>query len=317
MGALALLVVAGAAVAAVDDRDGDREAAGGGTEVERSKGDEFTARDQAAPAPASPSAASAGGTAGGGAASGATGEEAGAGTASAALPEVGPRIVKRAELRIEVARRGLARAISEASSIATRLGGFVAASSTSDAGDDGASGTVTVRVPADRFDQARRELAGLGKVKGEEQSGQDVTGQLVDFDARLRSLQAQEEALRTLLGRARTVGEVLEVQGRLFDVRTQIEQLQAQRAQLADAADLSTITLRAFEPGAPLLREEEPEPSNELVRAFERAWDGAVAVVAGMIVVVGYVLPLALLAGLVWGVARLRRGRLAGAPAAQ
>jgi hypothetical protein len=194
-----------------------------------------------------------------------------------------------------------------------RYDGFVASSSKADEGDS-ATGTLTIRVPASHFDDARRELAGLGKVKGEQLSGEDVTGQLVDYDARITSLQAQEDALRTLLGRATRVGEVLEVQGQLFNVRQQIEQLKAQRAQLNDAAELSTITIRLFEPGAPSI-ETRPEPSKGLAHDLERAWDGAIAVIGGMVIVVGYLTPIALLALLVWALSRLRRVRVPDAAA--
>src|SRR5207247_73958 len=114
------------------------------------------------------------------------------------------------------------------------------ANPTTDAGgSDGASWSRTVRVPAASFDNARRDLRALGKVETESIRGEDVTGQLVDFDARIRSLQAQEDALRTLMGRANQVGEILQIQNQLFDVRQQIEQLQAQRGQLARPGGVS------------------------------------------------------------------------------
>ena len=134
-------------------------------------------------------------------------------------------------------------------SIAAAHGGFVAASSTSSV-DKARAGDLTVRVPSDRFDAARRDLAALGKVEYQALRGEDVSGQLVDYDARLKSLTAQEEALRGLLGKATAVGEVLQVQNSLFDVRQQIEQLSAQKQNLEQAASLATIQVSVFEPGA-------------------------------------------------------------------
>lgn len=222
-------------------------------------------------------------------------------------PPAGAKIVKRAELRVQVRRHALRRAFDEAATIAGRLGGYVASSSTSNGSEDDkqpATGTLTIRVPADRFDAARHDLGRLGTVKGEQLNGDDVTGQLVDLDARIRNLGAQEQALQTLLGRATRVGEVLEVQGQLFGVRQQIEQLQGQRAQLDDAAMLATITVSIFEPGAPLVLRE-PAAERGLARDLHRAWYAAMAVVGGTLVVIGVLVPLALLALLGWLVARL------------
>jgi hypothetical protein len=223
--------------------------------------------------------------------------------ASAAVPDAdaaGPRIVKKADLTIDVRRNALRTAVDRATSIAERRGGYIASTAVS-RGNEGSSGTLIVRVPAAQFDAARRELSALGTVKDERLSGDDVTAQLVDYAARITSLRSQEDALRTLMGRANTVGEVLQVQGQLFDVRQQIEQLQGQQKALADAADFATITMRLAEPGAPGRDQTATaEPRTGLARSVERAWDAAVAVVGASIVVVGVAVPLAALALLAW-----------------
>ncbi len=229
-------------------------------------------------------------------------------TVPGATPVPGsPRIVRSGELRVNVGKKGFDAAFDRVASIASAHGGFVAGSSTSTVGE-ARSAEITVRVPADRFDAARRDLAALGKVEHQALRGEDVSGQLVDYDARLKSLNAQEEALRGLLGRATAVGEVLQVQTSLFDVRQQIEQLTAQKQNLEQAASLSTLQVSVFEPGAGF----DPRPVDDdkgLAHAFERAADGAVAVVGGMIVVVGWSIPVVALGLVIWGASRLFRRR--------
>jgi hypothetical protein len=222
-----------------------------------------------------------------------------------------PRVVRTADLRVKVGKGGFGVAFDRVASIAAANGGFVSSSSTSTA-EDARSGQVTVRVPADRFDAARQGLGALGEVEEQSIRGEDVSGQLVDYDARLKSLQAQEDALRVLVGQAKAVGEVLQVQSSLFTVRQQIEQLKAQKANLEQSASLSTIQVALFEPGAAaVVRPAEDDRS--LARSFEQAVDGMLAVVGGMIVVVGWLVPVAVLGLLVWGGSRLLRRR----PAAQ
>jgi hypothetical protein len=218
-----------------------------------------------------------------------------------------PRVVRTADLRVKVGKGGFGPAFDRVASVAAANGGFVSSSTTS-SHEDARSGELVVRVPADRFDTVRQSLSGLGEVESQSIRGEDVSGQLVDYEARLRSLQAQEDALRVLVGQAKAVGEVLQVQSSLFDVRQQIEQLQARKANLEQATTLATIQLSLFEPGAAsVTRPVDDRPS--LARSFEQALDGMVSVVGGMIVVVGYLVPVAVLGLVLWGGSRVFRRR--------
>jgi len=228
-----------------------------------------------------------------------------------------PRVVRIADLRVKVTKGGFGAAFDRVAALAAANGGFVSSSSTSSSmasNDDARSGELTVRVPADRFDSVRQSLSGLGEVESQSLRGDDVSGQLVDYEARLKSLQVQEDALRVLTGQAKAVGEVLQVQSSLFSVRQQIEQLKAQKANLEQATSLATLQLSLYEPGALAVVRPGDEPS--LARSFEQAVDGMVAVVGGIIVVVGYLVPVAVLGFLGWAGARvLRRRPVPQAPA--
>ena len=234
-------------------------------------------------------------------------------------PEVGPKIVKTADLSLSIAKGKFGGAFAEASRIATANGGFVVSSSTSSNGfvpgpiplDDASAqpapqaraqsdtraraGQLTIRVPAAKFDSTRAALSGLGDVENETINGQDVTSQLVDMNARITSLKAEEAAFQTLLGKATAIGDVLQIQDQLFDVRTQIEQLQAEQANLDDQATFSTITVSMYEPGVVFTPTPEPEQSI-LSKAWDDATGGALNVLGGMVVVLGYAVPLAALA---------------------
>ncbi len=186
--------------------------------------------------------------------------------------------------------------------MAAAAGGFVASSTSQGAGDDNRSASVVVRVPAAAFESTRSALARLGTVRSRELRGEDVSSQLVDLEARLRNLRSTEEALRLLMTKATSVGETIEVQRQLSDVRGQIEQLAAQQAHLADAAAMSTISVGLVEPGA--VGPSEPSP---LAEAVARAVAGTQWVVVAIVVAAGYLFPLVLLAGLV--ALALRAGR--------
>ena len=239
------------------------------------------------------------------------------GTGTGTVAPTGPRIVRNADIAVRVGKGRFGPAFDRVASIAAANGGYVTSSTTSTSGGSGRSapprsGQLTVRLPSERFDDTRRALGQLGTVEQESLRGEDVSGQLVDQDARLRSLQAQEDSLRTLLSKATGVSDVLQVQNALFAVRQQIEQLQAQQTQLDQSATLATIQVSVYEPGASPIGQPEPLPATGLAHDLDRARDGAVAVLGGMIVVLGWLVPVAAVGGLVWGGLRLRRR--AGAP---
>ena len=237
--------------------------------------------------------------------------------AAAPLPQgIGaPKVIKTAVIEIEVGEGRFDAAFTKVPSIAAALGGFVASStSTSSQAGDGetdetrqAAGSAVLRVPADQFEAARTELLKLGELRSQQVEGEDVSAQLTDLDARLRNLRSQEEAIRLLMTRAKTIGETIEVQRQLGSVREQIEQLAAEQARLGDAVALSTLTVNLAEPGAAARIESEPSPLAEAVREALR---GAQNVLAGTIVTLGYLLPLALLLAAGWMIARPIRTRL-------
>jgi hypothetical protein len=107
------------------------------------------------------------------------------------------------------------------------VGGYIEASE--GGGQDSSSGTLTIRVPAARFDQARAEIRKLGlRIESENAGAQDVTRQYVDQDASLRNLKAEETQYLAIMKQATTVKDMLAVSQQLSNVRGQIEQQQAE-----------------------------------------------------------------------------------------
>lgn len=311
--AVVLLLVLGAFVGFVgsDTDDAARPVAGSGTEDAASFSNESLDQDMssgAADVGASSGALLADGAGGGTAPAPAPAPPAPA-PAPSSVPGAQPKIVKNAVVRLEIAKDGFRKAFDSASRVAGAHGGFVVSSESSTESDADSHGVLVLRVPAASFDAVRAELGGLGEVKNEHLTGQDVGGQIVDTDARIRSLQAQEESLRTLMSKAKTIGETVEVQGHLTQVRQQIEQLSGEKARLEDAAALATIRVELFEPGAAVKKEAPKGEPSPLRKAVTKAVSGAETVAAGTIIVLGWAIPLTVLAAVLWLAARPFRRR--------
>ncbi len=223
---------------------------------------------------------------------------------AAQVPLAGPRIVKTATLTLEVGKGAFDRAFQQATLVAGGHGGYVSTSQISH--DRERSGLLMVRVPAAQFEATLGELRGLGRLKEEQVSGEDVTSQFVDLQARLRNWRAQESVLLRLMAGSRSIDDSLKVQGQLQAVQLQIEEITGQLRQLSNQSDLATISLSIRE--APLVG---AKPGLTFALAWKRGLHGLRVTAARLLVGLGYIAPFALIglaALLGWaGVRRVRR----------
>jgi hypothetical protein len=247
------------------------------------------------------------------AASGASGYAADQAVTSSPISLTGPKIIRTADLQVRVKRGSFSTAIDRATSIATGVGGFVSTTSTSSFAKGDASGELTLRVPADRFDDVRKALGRLGTLESLEVGGNDVGGQLVDLDARLKTLRAEEGSLDVLLGQARDIGQILQVRDRLTGVRTEIEQLAGQQAALKDQVALATVHVSLHESAAKVTTTKAKDDGTAFGDSVRTAVDAMVAVVGGMVIVLGVALPFLVLALLALPFLLRRRRRAIGA----
>ena len=126
-------------------------------------------------------------------------------------------------------------------------GGF-AVTSQVNGGADAVSATLSVRIPAHKFEEVRTQIRKLGlRVEGESFEAQDVTKQYFDQEARLRNLRAQEQQYLGILRKAATVKDTLEVSDKLNEVRGAIEERHAEFEALSKQVETVAIniTLRA------------------------------------------------------------------------
>lgn len=200
------------------------------------------------------------------------------------------------ELRVE----DYDRARGALTAAARERGGFVSNANErrhTATGGNYTTGTVTYRVPADEYESFLATVNETGAVVSAQQNTEDVTDQLVDLDARLRTLRAQRDRLRELYQQANDTEEVIAVERRLSEVQTQIERAEARKASLERQVALSTVTveLREPRPGAP------PEGAwydTPLVEAFFASVNGVVVTVRALAVATAYAAPYLLAFGL-------------------
>ncbi|MCB0195857.1 MAG: DUF4349 domain-containing protein [Anaerolineae bacterium] len=131
--------------------------------------------------------------------------------------------------------------------MASEMGGFISGSNVYESGDV-LRGSITVRVPADRYQDTLAQLREMAiRVERENSTTQDVTEEFTDLQARKTNLEFTEEALQQLLEERQRVGstsDILEVYRELTSIRGQIEQIEGRLRYLANQSALSTITIQ-------------------------------------------------------------------------
>jgi Domain of unknown function (DUF4349) len=219
----------------------------------------------------------------------------GLGASSSILPQpiqLPSAVIKTADISIQVPHGKFQAGVDNAGAIAGRFGGYVSQSLIASAAQH--SGRVVMRIPAVHFRAALTAIRKLGlKVLSQNVTGQDVTQEFIDLNARLVNLHAQEQVMLRLMNRAQTISESVYVQSQLSRVQLQIEELTGRALYLRNRTALSTITVEVSEAGG--VKPAPPHHASTLWKAGARSLHTAVAVVAAVIVGAGFVVPAAVL----------------------
>ena len=149
------------------------------------------------------------------------------------------KIVRTGSLNLEVADIG--KSLDEIAAIASQYNGYVV-SSNQRGDDDSPSGSISIRVPADKFNDALQKLKTLAtKVTYENTNSQDVTEQYMDLTAQLKNYEATEAQYLELLKKADNVTDILEVQKELSNVRGNIERTKGRIQYIERTSDMSLV----------------------------------------------------------------------------
>ena len=206
-------------------------------------------------------------------------------------------------------------AMKQVQAVARNLGGRTSGSE-SWLSDDQLYARLTIRVPAEKFEDAMAQLRDLAiEVNRESANSEDVTDQYVDLASRLRHLEAKEAELLDFLNEAEDTESVLAVYEHLAEAQAEIEQVKGRMAYLEQLSAMATITVELYpEQAAPTVIEEQWKPGFTLRNAARALVNTLEALANGIIWFAIYLLPVLLLialpiAAVVWSVRRWRRRR--------
>ncbi|GAA4021948.1 DUF4349 domain-containing protein [Hymenobacter glaciei] len=212
-------------------------------------------------------------------------------------------LIYHAELRLKVP--SLPQASASLDSIVRRNEGFLSAATETRA-DGEWQQLMTIRVRPARFHTLLAALSGLGTVEEKKLTTDDVTAQHADVAARLATKRAVEKRYVDLLGRARKISEILEIEGKIGEVREEIESTESRLKTLDDEVGYSTISLACYQvlpqsvPDAPVV-----SFASRVVESFYTGW----TLLTGLFIGLVAIWPLWLMAPVAWWMLRRWRKR--------
>ena len=165
-----------------------------------------------------------------------------------------------------------------------KIGGFVESSNVTGDTQYNSDGTTTVvnrwayytvRIPCDHFESFLHETEGFGNVTSTSRDAQNVTSAYTDYEARLSSLNTQEERLLDMLAKSEDVETLIALEQRLSDVRYEIESIERNLRNYDMQIKYSTVNLdlrevEVYTPTVPVRR----TFGQKLADSLSDGWNG-------------------------------------------
>lgn len=160
---------------------------------------------------------------------------------------------------------------------------------------------VVLRIPSGDFDAAMTELADLGEVTASTRKAEDVTGQVIDTQARIRAQEQSLERVEVLFARAENIRDIVAIEAQLSRRQADLDSLKGQLAYLQDQTTLATITVYLERAPEPAAAKKQQDDDLAFIGGFKNGWDALSDLGSGLATVTGALLPF-LVVGLLLGV---------------
>jgi uncharacterized protein DUF4349/putative zinc finger protein len=178
---------------------------------------------------------------------------------SAVGPTANRKLIRNATAELEVV--SFDESIQKITAFASEEKGYVATTSSERQANGKLRGEIVVKVLPDNLDRFLGKLRGIGDLKNQALTTEDVTKAYFDTESRLKNARLMEQRLIEILKtKSKDVADLLEVEKELGRVREQIETMQGELKFMDSQVAFATVTITLAEknmnlPAAFLLKE--------------------------------------------------------------
>jgi hypothetical protein len=180
-------------------------------------------------------------------------------TPSAVGPTANRKLIRNATAELEVL--SFDESIQKITAFAAEEKGYVSTTSSEKQENGKLRGEIVVKVLPDNLDRFLGKLRGIGELKNQSLTTEDVTKAYFDTESRLKNARLMEQRLIEILKtKSKDVADLLEVEKELGRVREQIETMQGELKFMDSQVAFATVTITLAEknmnlPAAFLLKE--------------------------------------------------------------
>ena len=174
---------------------------------------------------------------------------------------------------------------------------------------------LTVRIPADKLDSFVDGVSAQSNITDTRETTEDVTLSYVEVESKIVALETEQTRLLELLAKAESMDDVLKIESRLTDIRSQLERVKSQLRVYDNQINYGTVYLTITE-----VTEYTPVTEPETVwdrigSGLKNSWENTVEFLEDLfvflIVILPYLLPWAVIAAAVLFLLRSKRKKKA------
>ena len=208
--------------------------------------------------------------------------------------------------RISIETLEFDKTLKELEAYVLSLGGFVESSSISGVGEkyDGSStvrgyAEIIYRIPAGQYSGFMDNIHEYGNVVSKGTASENITSSYYDVEGRLKAYRIAETRLLEILGKANEVKDMLEIERELTNVRANIESMTTQLKAWDNLVSYSKVIIMVREVKRITDVSEPDSFGSKLIQTIKKSFVGFMDFIKGAIIIVVYIIPYAVILGLI------------------
>lgn len=210
---------------------------------------------------------------------------------------VGQKLVRT--MTVEAETNDMDKLLAELTGKITALGGYVENKSTRNGGSTSTRryryADMTIRIPAEHLGEFIEHVSGRTNVLSYNENADDITLRYVATQSRVTALETEQQRLLELLAKAENMADLLLIEERLTNVRTELEEVTSQMRIFDNMVDYGTVYLSVTEVQEFTPVQDETvwqKIGSGIVENWRNLCDGAEAVFVFLVVSLPYCIPI-------------------------